>query len=165
MHLENSKVSRSSSLTTTTLKDSAMPMDTLKLPDARLALIENESHRDHDEQFCSFGMTVTYSPYWQYYCAYCPIRGNICIMAWFCSLNVSFQNSLTLQMSFHISLTLQMFPELSSLVLSGEKRNCSSASFNNFSFARICIFLVLLLLFSLSFLLLFLYPDHQVYVS
>ena len=28
-----------------------------------------------------------------------------------------------------------MFPELSSLVLSGEKRNCSSASFNNFIFA------------------------------
>ena len=59
----------------------------------------------------------------------------IFVLAWFCSLNVSFQNSLTLQMSFHISLTLQMFPELSSLVLSGEKRNCSSASFNNFSFA------------------------------
>ena len=31
------KVSRSSSLTTTTLKDSAIPMDTLKLPDARLS--------------------------------------------------------------------------------------------------------------------------------
>ena len=36
--IDISKVSRSSSLTTTTLKDSAIPMDTLKLPDARFFL-------------------------------------------------------------------------------------------------------------------------------